>query len=131
MIQAGTMSTGSACTEGVAGEYWISSISSLRNTTLPGVTATFLPTSNSSVPAGALPLNVRPRSSITFWNPRTRFCPCSSWVSASSSGFATSEFDGDAESAIMRTANSSNWVWYSLTPLTPRTASFISATLFW
>ena len=55
MIQAGTMSTGSACTDGVVGVYWISSISSLRNTTLPGVTATFLPTSNSSVPAGTLP----------------------------------------------------------------------------
>ncbi len=66
-----------------------------------------------------------------FWKPRTRFWPCSSFVSASSSGLSASTFEGDADSAIMRVANSSNWVWYSLTPLTPRTASFISATLFW
>ena len=45
MIQAGTISTGSAYTVGVCGEYWISSISSLRRITLPGVAATSLPTS--------------------------------------------------------------------------------------
>ena len=61
MIQAGTISTGSACTVVVVGVYWISSISSLRNTTLPGVTASVLPTSKSSVPAGAAPLSVRPQ----------------------------------------------------------------------
>ena len=44
MIHAGTMRMGSACTRGVAGEYWISSIRSLRSTTLPGVIARFLPT---------------------------------------------------------------------------------------
>ncbi len=30
MIHAGTISTGSACTSGVEGEYWISSIRSFR-----------------------------------------------------------------------------------------------------
>ena len=44
MIQAGTISTGSAWTVRVVGAYWISSISRLRNTTLPGVTATRWPT---------------------------------------------------------------------------------------
>src|SRR6185437_13283965 len=44
MIQAGTISTGSANTVSVAGLYWISSISSLRNTTSPGVMATSSPT---------------------------------------------------------------------------------------
>ncbi len=44
MIHAGTIRMGSACTRGVVGVYWISSISSLRSTTLPGVTARFLPT---------------------------------------------------------------------------------------
>ena len=44
MIQAGTISTGSANTVSVVGLYWISSISSLRNTTSPGVMATSSPT---------------------------------------------------------------------------------------
>ena len=43
MIQLGTMNTGSACTVGVAGAYWISSTRWLRCTTLPGVTATSTP----------------------------------------------------------------------------------------
>ena len=38
MIQAGTIRTGSADTFAVVGSYWISSMRSLRNTTLPGVT---------------------------------------------------------------------------------------------
>ena len=45
MIQAGTTSTGSAWTSGVVGVYWMSSIRELRNTTLPGVAAMFLPSS--------------------------------------------------------------------------------------
>ena len=44
MIQAGVISTGSAYTLGVVGEYCSSSIRRLRNTTLPGVTATSRPT---------------------------------------------------------------------------------------
>ena len=48
MIQAGTISTGSATTCSVAGLYWMSSISSLRKTTSPGVTARSLPTSRPS-----------------------------------------------------------------------------------
>ena len=50
MIHAGVISTGSAYTSGVCGEYCSSSIRRLRNTTLPGVMATSLPTSNRSVP---------------------------------------------------------------------------------
>ncbi len=63
MIQAGTISTGSGCTSGVVGEYWISSISSLRRTTWPSVTATFSPTRNSSVPGASPPFCMRSRSS--------------------------------------------------------------------
>ena len=40
MIQAGTIRIGSRQTVSVAGEYWISSMSRLRATTFPGVTAT-------------------------------------------------------------------------------------------
>ena len=46
MIQAGTISTGSATNARVAGLYWMSSMRSLRNTTSPGVTAMSLPTSS-------------------------------------------------------------------------------------
>ena len=49
------MSTGSANTVGVAGEYWINSTSSLRITTLPGVAAMSRPMTNFSVPLGPLP----------------------------------------------------------------------------
>ena len=40
MIQAGTISTGSANTLSVVGSYWISSTNRFRYTTFPGVTAT-------------------------------------------------------------------------------------------
>ena len=52
MIHAGTMSTGSGRVLAVAGAYWISSISRLRSTTLPGVTATSRPGVKRSAPAG-------------------------------------------------------------------------------
>src|ERR1700739_400856 len=50
MIQAGTMSSGSSRTCGVVGAYWISSISSLRNTTVPLVSAMFSPILKCSSP---------------------------------------------------------------------------------
>ena len=56
MIHAGTISTGSGRTVSVVGVYWISSISSLRQTTRPGVTATCTPGLKASAPAGQLPL---------------------------------------------------------------------------
>jgi hypothetical protein len=51
MIQAGTISSGSACTSPVTGAYWISSIRRLRNTTRPGVAATSMPGRKASQPA--------------------------------------------------------------------------------
>jgi hypothetical protein len=62
MIQAGTISTGSAWTSGVVGEYWISSISSFLKMTWPSVTATFSPTRKSSVPGASPPWIVRSMS---------------------------------------------------------------------
>src|ERR1700731_1369935 len=55
MIHAGTMSSGSSRTCGVVGAYWISSINSLRNTTLPSVSAMFSPILKSSNPFTFLP----------------------------------------------------------------------------
>ena len=61
LIQGGTISSGRFSTCSVAGAYWISSMISLRNTTLPGVFAMLTPTSKacasdwrifSSPPAG-------------------------------------------------------------------------------
>ena len=77
MIQAGTIRTGSGCTVSVVGVYWMSSISLLRYTTLPGVVARSLPTLKVSVPTGGRPLAARSQSSTKFQNPRTRFCPAS------------------------------------------------------
>src|SRR5256886_11537942 len=71
MIHAGVIRTGSAYTSGVCGAYCSSSMSRLRNTTLPGVTATSLPTSNCSVPAGRAPLTARCASSSQCFSPRS------------------------------------------------------------
>ena len=59
LIHGGTISSGRFITFSVVGEYWISSIRSFWSTTLPGVVAIFLPTSNafmSVMPEGELAL---------------------------------------------------------------------------
>jgi len=66
MIHAGVIRIGSAYTAGVCGAYCSNSMSRLRNTTLPGVTATSLPTSNCSVPAARPPRTARCASSSQF-----------------------------------------------------------------
>jgi hypothetical protein len=131
MIQAGTMSTGSACTSRVVGVYWISSIRSLRSTTLPGVAARLPPTSKLSVPAGAAPSVVRRRSSSQFSKPRSRFWPCSFCVRASNSGLLARWLDGDAASSASRAAKASSCWWYSVTPSTSRVLPLTSVAPFW
>src|ERR1700730_7695509 len=119
MIQAGTIRIGSGRTLGVVGSYWMSSISRLRNTTLPGVVARSLPTTNFSVPTGGRPLAARSQSSTRFQKPRIRFCPPSACVFARISGLVRTKLDGEKRSSICRKVNSSMRSWCSETPRTP------------
>ena len=97
----------------------MSSISRLRNTTLPGVTARSLPTTNFSVPTGGRPLAVRSQSSTKFQKPRTRFCPASACVFARISGLVRTKLDGEKMSSICRNVNSRMRSWCADTPRTP------------
>ena len=75
LIQGGMISSGRFAAFSVVGVYWISWIRSFWNTTLPGVTAMFLPTSKASMSVMLIlswPLP-RSRSSSRFCKPFTRF----------------------------------------------------------
>ena len=114
MIQAGTISTGSAPTVAVVGAYWISSISALRNTTLPGVAARSPPTVKSSVARRRAPLPgragnyaARPRG----WRRRL------ARVASITSGLSQGTLDGETRSSHCRTVKAT---MRSLCGSTPR-----------
>ena len=96
LIQGGMISSGRFSTVSVVGAYWISSIRSLRNTTLPGVTAMFSPTLNfvsSVMRMRSWPLP-RSRSASRFDRPFSRFSPPVSAVRRSTSGLVIRKLDG-------------------------------------
>ena len=93
---------GSADTFAVVGSYWISSMRSLRNTTLPGVTATLRPTSKASAPAGGRPASVRSTSSLQLEAPRTRLRPPSFVVLAMLTGLSHGMLLGETMSIAAR-----------------------------
>ena len=120
MIQAGTISTGSAPTFGVAGAYWISSISALRNTTLPGVTARFLPTVK---PFARVRRRLR-RGLIVqeVVHPvARRLRPPVVRVASITSGLSQGTLDGDIRSSHCRTVNATMRSLRGLTPSGLRT----------
>jgi hypothetical protein len=106
MIQAGTIRIGSARTFSVAGAYWMSSISRLRKTTLPGAVATSTPTPTrkASVPAGGWPVARRRKSSTMFCQPATKFAPPLPSVRSRISGLVKGVLDGAKRSRIWRAA---------------------------
>jgi hypothetical protein len=123
MIQAGTTSRGSACTVGVCGTYWISSIKPLRQTTLPAVVARWRPTAKSSVPAGGAPVCRRCTSSTQSCAPRRKFMPPSLAVRRSTSGLVQGRLAGEAMSSHWRVQKVISSPWCRSTPQTPRVAS--------
>ncbi len=123
MIQAGTISTGSACTSAVAGAYWMSSTRRLRSTTLPGVTATSRPTTKSSVPAGGAPPTRRSKSSTAWMAPRTRFMPPLACVWRSTTGLVGRKLPGENRSRSWRAAKATTCSWWRDTPATPWVAA--------
>ena len=86
MIQAGTISTGSRATSGVAGAYWISSIRSLRRTTAPGVAARSRPTRNASGPPP--PTNADRTSATKLAAPWRKLPPPVCWTARMTSGLS-------------------------------------------
>jgi hypothetical protein len=103
-MQGGIISSGTSCTAGVAGVYWISWNSSFSNTTVPGVMPTLRPTSK----ADSSDCEMRPfcMSASMFCKPLVRLSPLVSmsffcWAS----GFVARKLAGDMASTICCTAN--------------------------
>ena len=120
MIQAGTIRMGSGYTFSVVGSYWISSISSLRNTTLPRDVATVSPTTKSPVVTGPRPADTRRIQSLQkFCQPRTKLSPPLSNDRRSTSGLVAAKLEGDITSSICRTENSTIASFCFATPRTP------------
>src|SRR5437868_11993156 len=120
MIQAGTIRTGSGCTFSVVGTYWISSISSLRNTTLPRDVATVFPTTKSPVVTGPRPADTRRIQSLQkFRQPHAKLLPPLSNVLRSTSGLVAAKLEGDITSSICRIENSTIASFCFATPRTP------------
>jgi len=94
MIQAGTMSSGSSRTCDVAGAYWISSISSLRNTTLPSVSAMFSPILKTSSPFNLSPRASRTRSSASSDAPAAKLAPAVRQVASRTVGLVQAKLAG-------------------------------------
>src|SRR6267142_3014400 len=123
MIQAGTIRTGSGWTLSVDEEYWISSISSLRNTTLPRAVATVSPTTKSRSPPGGLPADSkRIQSQYQFCQPNTKFSPPLWNAFCNTSGLVTAKLDGASISSTCRTENSTTASFAGATPRTPDVA---------
>ena len=85
----GTNSTGSARTVAVCGAYWISSNSSVRMTTEPGVAATSTPTSNASASTLEGSRGELVMSPANARAPRTRLAPRSCTVVRSATGLVS------------------------------------------
>lgn len=104
LIQGGTISSGFLSTLSVLGVYCSSCIISVSNTTLPGVVATFLPSSKAVVSV-ILTRRLPPPSSTSrsrLLRPLSRFWPWLLTVSRKTSGLVIAKFDGDRASMYWR-----------------------------
>jgi hypothetical protein len=91
----GAMSSGISRTSSVCGRYWISSNTSVRSTTAPGVTATVRPTSNGdgSTISGMRGGVAMSRSKLRL--PRARLPPAVSMTAFADDGFTSGTLLGD------------------------------------
>ncbi len=119
MIQAGTIRIGSGRTLSVVGAYWMSSMSSLRNTTLPGEVATVSPTTNSASREGAAGERNFSQSLYQFCQPSTKFSPPLWNAFCNTSGLVAAKLDGESMSSSCRTENSTTASFAGATPRTP------------
>ena len=88
----------------VCGWYWISSNTSVRLTTWPGVTAMFLPTSNSEVSTIVGMRGERAMSRTSWAEPLTRLAPPWSSVALSTAGLAAGKFVGASADTTLSVA---------------------------
>src|SRR5665647_1097716 len=123
MIHDGTISSGCAWTEGVAGSYWISSMSRLRKTTLPGVSATALPGRNCSTPRGLALPSTATASRDQFAKPVTRLAAPAASVRFWTCGLVAMKLEGDHMSSHWRKVKPTSSSWCLDTPRTLRAAS--------
>ena len=114
-MHGGMNSNGFSYTLSVVGVYWISSISSLRNTTWPGVITRFLPISN--LLSSDIEMWPFWMSSSMFFMPSTRLSPLVSSARLTTSGLVSMKLLGDIASRYWRVAkaslslaSSSSWV---------------------
>ena len=127
LIHGGITSSGRFHTFLVVGSYWMSCMSSVWNTTLPGVVAMFTPSSN----ALASVIEIRnwppPRSmsSSRLCRPLTRFWPPEATVSRNTSGLVSAKFDGASASMYCRVKKSTFFLVDSSRPSTLATWSCI------
>src|ERR1700751_867331 len=105
MIHAGTIRTGSGRTFGVAGAYWINSISSLRKTILPFAVATDLPTAKLGSGCGR-PAIKGVQSSSQLCRPDMKFPPPDSMILRRIAGLLNGKLEGGMVSRHGRIAKS-------------------------
>jgi hypothetical protein len=108
----------------VSGAYWISCISSVWYTTLPGVVATLRPSWNafsSVIEMRSLPPPFS-RSDSRLLRPRTRFCPPLDTVSRSTCGLVIRKFEGESASTYWRVKNATFFSDSGVRPSTSATA---------
>ncbi len=103
MMHEGMISTGSACTSGVLGRYWISSIRLLRSTTSPSVMAKPRPTpSLASLERSAGKPFCWRHSSSAMPMPRTSVWPPLRHAACNACGLLQSQLLGEARSSNWR-----------------------------
>ena len=99
LIHGGLASTGTERTCGVCGAYWMSSIRSFLNTTLPGVAARFSPTRNGRVSTWRGRPLLLSTSSTKWLAPATRLAPPVSNIRFSAAGLVSRKFVGASASS--------------------------------
>ncbi len=95
-MQGGTITSGRRCTRAVVGAYWMSSIRSLRKTTLPGVTARLRPTANAR--SSLIVMRPRRASSARLATPRMRLAPSVDSARFNASGLVAMKLVGASAS---------------------------------
>ncbi len=106
MIHGGITTNGRSNTSSVVGSYCSTSISSLRNTTRPGVAAVFSPSTNDERSTWLGQPSFFTMSCTKFFSPRTTLVPPVSNARLIAFGLPSTKLVGDSVSLRMLAANS-------------------------
>ena len=105
----GTSSSGTARTVGVCGAYWISSNTSVRRTTAPGLTPRLPPTAKADVSTICGIRGGWARSFTRFSPPRTKLSPPDSRAARTDSGLTTATLLGASAWSRLSARNRTRW----------------------